>query len=132
MKKVMLVLFLLISTLGFTEETGLGIITVADLKAVGVKEENIKKAKELINEVASSYKLKTLEIEQLELQINKFVLDGSEKHLNEIDKLFDKIGAVEASISKERVRSQIKIQKLITQEQYVKAREIAIKRLNGK
>lgn len=131
MKKILLSLFLFISILGFAEDTGLGIITDKDLKAVGVKEENIKKAKDLMNEVATSYRLKTLEIEQLQLQINKYVLDGPEKYLDEIDKTFDKIGSIEASISKERIRSQIKIQKLITQEQYVKARELAVKRLNG-
>lgn len=125
MKKILLSLFLFISILGFAEDTGLGIIIDKDLKAVGVKEENIKKAKDLMNEVASSYRLKTLEIEQLQLQINKYVLDGPEKYLDEIDKTFDKIGSIEASISKERIRSQIKIQKLITQEQYVKARELA-------
>ncbi len=131
MKKIIVGLFFIISIFSFSEDLGLGIINASDLKAVGVKEENIKKARELMNEVANSYRLKTLEIEQLQLQINKYVLDGPEKYLNEIDRIFDKIGTIEAAISKERIRSQIKIQKLITQEQYVKAREIAIKRLNG-
>ena len=131
MKKILIGLFFVVSFFTFADDLGLGIINANDLKAVGVKEENIKKAKELMNEVASSYRLKTLEIEQLQLQINKYVLDGPEKYLNEIDQIFDKIGSIEAAISKERIRSQIKIQKLITQEQYVKAREIAIKRLNG-
>ncbi|MBQ3437589.1 MAG: hypothetical protein IJG31_03660, partial [Fusobacterium sp.] len=62
----------------------------------------------------------------------KYVLDGPEKSLKEIDEIFDKIGRLEAANSKERIRSQINIQKLITQEQYMKAREIAVKRLNGK
>lgn len=131
MKKYLISLFLIISIFSFSEETGLGIIIDSDLKAVGVKEENIKKAKQLMNEVATSYRLKSLEIEQLELQVNKYVLDGPEKSLKEIDEIFDKIGRLEAAISKERIRSQINIQKLITQEQYVRAREIAIKRLNG-
>lgn len=131
MKRFLVVLFLVISVFTFAEDLGLGIINANDLKAVGVKEENIKKAKELMNEVANSYRLKTLEIEQLQLQINKYVLDGPEKYLKEIDQIFDKIGSIEAAISKERIRSQIKIQKLITQDQYVKARELAIKRLNG-
>ncbi|WP_022819342.1 hypothetical protein [Fusobacterium russii] len=131
MKKFLIGLFFVVSVFTFAEDLGLGIINANDLKAVGVKEENIKKAKELMNEVANSYRLKTLEIEQLQLQINKYVLDGPEKYLTEIDQIFDKIGSIEAAISKERIRSQIKIQKLITQEQYVKARELAIKRLNG-
>lgn len=131
MKRFLIVLFFVISIFTFTDDLGLGIINANDLKAVGVKEENIKKAKELMNEVANSYRLKILEIEQLQLQINKYVLDGPEKYLKEIDEIFDKIGSIEATISKERIRSQIKIQKLITQDQYVKARELAIKRLNG-
>lgn len=131
MKRFLVGLFLVISVFTFAEDLGLGIINANDLKAVGVKEENIKKAKELMNEVANSYRLKILEIEQLQLQINKYVLDGPEKYLKEIDQIFDKIGSIEAAISKERIRSQIKIQKLITQDQYVKARELAIKRLNG-
>lgn len=131
MKKFLVGLFFIISAFTFAEDLGLGIINANDLKSVGVKEENIKKAKELMNEVANSYRLKTLEIEQLQLQINKYVLDGPEKYLKEIDQIFDKIGSIEAAISKERIRSQIKIQKLITQDQYVKARELAIKRLNG-
>lgn len=132
MRKYLIGLFFIISIFSFSEETGLGIIIDSDLKAVGVKEENIKKAKQLMSEVATSYRLKSLEIEQLELQINKYVLDGPEKSLKEIDEIFDKIGRLEAAISKERIRSQINIQKLITQEQYMKAREIAVKRLNGK
>lgn len=131
MKKILLCLFLIISIFAFSDENGLGIIEDNDLRAVGVKEENIKKAKTLMNEVASSYKLKVLEIKQLELQINKYVLDGPENFLKEIDEIFDKIGVIEAAISKERIRSQIKIQKYITQEQYMKAKEIAIKRLNS-
>lgn len=131
MKKILFCLFLLITSFSFADENGLGIIGDNDLRTVGVKEENIKKAKYLMNEVASSYKLKVLEIKQLELQINKYVLDGPEKYLKEIDEIFDKIGVIEASISKERIRSQIKIQKFITQEQYIKAKEIAIKRLNS-
>ena len=132
MRKYLIGLFFIISIFSFSEETGLGIIIDSDLKAVGVKEENIKKAKQLMSEVATSYRLKSLEIEQLELQINKYVLDGPEKSLKEIDEIFDKIGRLEAANSKERIRSQINIQKLITQEQYMKAREIAVKRLNGK
>ena len=131
MKKILYILFFMVSVLSFSNETGLGIIGDAELRQAGVKEENIKKAKALMNEVSSSYQLKTLEKRQLELQVNKYVLDGAEKYLTEIDKLFDKIGAIEASILKERVRSQIQMQKYITQEQYMKARELSIKRLNS-
>jgi len=112
------------------EENGLGIVEDADLKAAGVKVENIKKAKELMNQVANSYELRLLERKQLELQINKYILDGPEKYLKQIDEMFDKIGAIEATIMKERLRSQIQMKKYITTEQYMKAKEIAIKRLS--
>ena len=112
------------------EENGLGIVEDADLKAAGVKAENIKKAKELMNQVANNYELRLLERKQLELQINKYILDGPEKYLKQIDEMFDKIGAIEAAIMKERLRSQIQMKKYITTEQYMKAKEIAIKRLS--
>ncbi|VEH40148.1 Uncharacterised protein [Fusobacterium varium] len=40
------------------------------------------------------------------------------------------MGQIEASILKDRIRSQIEMQKYITQEQYMKARDIAIRRIN--
>ena len=70
------------------------------------------------------------ERKQLELQINKYILDGPEKYLKQIDEMFDKIGAIEATIMKERLRSQIQMKKYITTEQYMRAKEIAIKRLS--
>ena len=131
MRRIFCVLFLIFSMFAFAnEENGLGIVEDADLKAAGVKVENIKKAKELMNQVANSYELRLLERKQLELQINKYILDGPEKYLKQIDEMFDKIGAIEATIMKERLRSQIQMKKYITAEQYMKAKEIAIKRLS--
>ena len=131
MKRFFCFLFFLVSIFGFaSDENGLGIVEDADLRAAGVKSENIKKAKELMNQVASNYELRLLERKQLELQINKYILDGPEKYLKQIDEMFDKIGAIEAAIMKERLRSQIQMKKYITAEQYMKAKEIAIKRLS--
>ena len=130
MKKIFTMLFLSFSLFSFaSEENGLGIVDDADLKAVGVKVENIKKAKELMNQVSSNFQLKVLERRQLELQINKYVLDGPEKYMKQIDDMFDKIGAIEATILKERLKSQIQMKKYITTEQYMKAKEVALKRL---
>ena len=127
MKKFFCVLFFLVSIFGFaSDDNGLGIVDDADLRAAGVKSENIKKAKELMNQVASNYELRLLERKQLELQINKYILDGPEKYLKQIDEMFDKIGAIEAAIMKERLRSQIQMKKYITAEQYMKAKEIVI------
>ena len=67
---------------------------------------------------------------QIELQINKYILDNPEKYLKKIDELFDRMGAIEATIMKERLRSQIQMKKYISAEQYMKAKEIALKRLS--
>ena len=56
--------------------------------------------------------------------------EKEEKYLKQIDEMFDKIGEIEATIMKERLRSQIQMKKYITAEQYMKAKEIAIKRLS--
>ena len=131
MKKFFCVLFCLVSLFTFaSEENGLGIVDDADLRAAGVKAENIKKAKELVKQVASNYEFRLLERKQLELQINKYILENPEKYIKQIDEMFDKIGAIEATIMKERLRSQIQMKKYITAEQYMKAKEIAIKRLS--
>ena len=54
MKRFFCVLFCLVSLFTFaSEENGLGIVDDADLRAAGVKLENIKKAKELMNQVAN-------------------------------------------------------------------------------
>ena len=49
--------------------------------------------------------------------------------MKQIDDMFDKIGAIEATILKERLKSQIQMKKYITTEQYMKAKEVALKRL---
>ncbi len=109
---------------------GLGIVSDEDFLKVGVTPENIEKAKLMVNRVSTNYKMLVLEKKQLELEVNKYVLENPEANLEKIDILFDKIGAIEANILKDRIRSQIEMQKYITQEQYIKARDIAIRRLN--
>lgn len=120
---------LLFSTVIFASE-GLGIVSDEDFLKVGVTPENIEKAKLMVNRVSTNYKMLVLEKKQLELEVNKYVLENPEANLEKIDILFDKIGAIEANILKDRIRSQIEMQKYITQEQYIKARNIAIRRLN--
>ena len=113
---------LLFSTVIFASE-GLGIVSDEDFLKVGVTPENIEKAKLMVNRVSTNYKMLVLEKKQLELEVNKYVLENPEANL-------EKIGAIEANILKDRIRSQIEMQKYITQEQYIKARDIAIRRLN--
>lgn len=124
------VAMLLFSSLVLASE-GLGIVADEDFIKVGVAPENIEKAKSMVNKVSTDYKMLILEKKQLELEVNRYVLEGSEANLEKIDALFDRIGAIEATILKDRIRSQIEMQKYITQEQYIKARDIAIRRVNS-
>lgn len=121
---------LLFSTIIIASD-GLGIVSDEDFLKAGVAPENIEKAKLMVNRVSTNYKMLVLEKKQLELEVNKYVLEGSEANLEKIDALFDKIGVIEANILKDRIRSQIEMQKYITQDQYLKARDAAIRRLNA-
>lgn len=130
MKKILMAIFLTLTFISYADEEGFGIIGDTELKAVGVKVENIDKAKKLMKNAANSYKVKVLERRQLELQVNEFVLDNPEKNLLKIDALFDKMSKIDSDIMKERIRNQIQMQKYITQEQYTKAKELAVKKMN--
>lgn len=131
MRKFLSSLFILaISSLALANNDGLGIVSDEDFKKVGVSQENIDKAKGMVGKVSTSYKMLLLEKKQLELEVNKYVLEGAEQNLSQIDILFDKMGQIEANILKDRIRSQIEMQRYITQEQYMRARDIAIRRLN--
>lgn len=131
MRKFLSSLFIVaVSSLALANNDGLGIVSDEDFKKVGVSQENIDKAKGMVGKVSTSYKMLLLEKKQLELEVNKYVLEGAEQNLAQIDVLFDKMGQIEANILKDRIRSQIEMQKYITQEQYMRARDIAIRRLN--
>lgn len=130
MKKIIYFLVIVLCSTKIIASEGLGIVSDEDFLKVGVTSENVEKAKMMVNRVSTNYKMLILEKKQLELEVNKYVLEGPEANLEKIDAIFDKIGAIEASILKDRIRSQIEMQKYITQEQYLKARDIAIKRLN--
>lgn len=130
MKKIFSFVTMLVCSSIILASEGLGIVSDEDFLKVGVAPENIEKAKVMVNKVSTSYKMLILEKKQLELEVNKYVLEGPEANLEKIDALFDRIGAIEASILKDRIRSQIEMQKYITQEQYIKARDMAIRRLN--
>ena len=71
-----------------------------------------------------------LERREIELKINKLMMENPAKNLSTLDTLFDRIGVIEAKILKDKVRSQIEMQKYISQDQYVQARELSIQRLN--
>lgn len=130
MKKIILILLLLISCVSFAD-SDFGLIKESELIAVGVKKENIKKAKDLVSSVENSYKLKVLERKKLEIEVNKLIVSDPSANLKQIDELFDKIAIIDADIMKERIRSQIEMKKYITNDQYNKARDLANKRLQG-
>lgn len=130
MKNIIYFLVIVLCSTTAIAAEGLGIVSDEDFLKVGVTSENVEKAKMMVNRVSTNYKMLILEKKQLELEVNRYVLEGAEANLEKIDAIFDKIGTIEASILKDRIRSQIEMQKYITQEQYLKARDIAIRRLN--
>ena len=107
----------------------LGIITDEDFAQVGVSKEKVIKAKEIIANSKNRYDYLVLDRRSKELEINKCILEGVEKNWDKINKLSEEIGVIEGKIIKERIKSQYEAQKYISQEQYLKAREIAIERL---
>lgn len=111
-------------------ESEFGIIQDTELKKVGVNEANLTQAKSVIRRAENSYKMLVLEKREIELKINKLMLDAPAKNLSTLDTLFDRLGAIESKILKDRVRSQIEMQKYITQDQYTQARELAVQRLS--
>lgn len=131
MRRYIYVFFLLAVSISTLANGALGIVEDEDLLKVGVTQENINKAKETIENVGTSYKLALLEKKQTELEVNKYMLSGTDEYVEEIEKLFDKMGEIEATILKDRYRSQREIRKYITQDQYIKARENALKRMGN-
>ncbi|MBC2855945.1 MAG: hypothetical protein RR191_03350 [Cetobacterium sp.] len=132
MSKIFTSIFFLILTLSSFGNEGLGIIADDDFKNVGVPQENINQVKQIISEASSKYKLLILDRKSLEIEVNKCILDNPKKNLDKLDELADQLGAIEASIIKDKFRYQIAVQEYISTEQYIKAREIALKRLQSK
>ena len=85
----------------------------------------------MIEKASIKYKTLLLERRQAELEVNKCLLEGAESNLSKIDELFDKMGQIEASIYKDRIRRQIEMKNYITQDQYMAARDAAIKRMEN-
>ena len=131
MRKLFYYIVVLVCSSVVYASEGLGIISDEDFKKVGVSKENIENAKIMVDKVSINYQMLLLEKKQLELEVNKYVLEGPEENLEKIDAIFDKIGLIETNILKNRIRSQIQMQKYISQEQYLKARDLAIKRINS-
>lgn len=131
MRRYIYVFFLLAVSVSTLANGALGIVEDEDLLKVGVTQENINRAKETIENVGTSYKLALLEKKQTELEVNKYMLSGTDEYVEEIEKLFDKMGEIEATILKDRYRSQREIRKYITQDQYIKARENALQRMGN-
>lgn len=124
---------LLGSTLMANDNTteSLGVITDKDFAQIGVTKESVIKAKEIIQKSRNRYEYLLLDRRSKELEINKCILEGVEKNWSKIEELTDQIGKIEADILKDRIKSQYEVQKYINQEQYLKAREVAIRRIES-
>lgn len=130
MRKWLVYIGFICSSMVMYAESEFGIIQDIELKIVGVNEANLTQAKSVIQRAENSYKMLVLEKREIELKINKLMLDGPAKNLSTLDALFDRLGTIESKILKDRVRSQIEMQKYITQDQYTQARELAVQRLS--
>ncbi len=131
LKKYILIFTVLFGTLSFgdTNSENLGMITEEDFAKVGVTKEKILQAKEIINNSRNKCEYLLLDKKSKELEINKYILAGIEKNWNKVYKLIDEIGEIEAEILKDKIRAQYEAQQCISQDQYLKARDIAIKRI---
>lgn len=132
MRNIIYILLTLVCSTNIFANTALGIVADDDFLKVGVAPEKVNKAKAMVEKVTTNYKMLMLEKKQLELEVNRLILEGAEQNLSRIDAIFDRMGVIEATILKDRIRSQIEMQNYITQEQYIKARDYAVKRLEGK
>lgn len=130
MKKYLLYITFILSAFTAFAEGEFGIIQDSELKKVGVTAANLEKAKTVITQAETKFKLLVLERKELELKANKLIMEGPSKNLGALEKIFDRIGDIEAEVMKDKVKSQIEMQKYISQEQYKQARELAVQRLN--
>lgn len=110
-------------------DKSLGIVLDEDFKKVGVSIENIDRAKAIMEKTSHEFKKLSLERQALEIRVSQLMLDGAEKNIDKLDEVFDKLGAIEASFYKQRVKSQVEMFKHISQEEYTKARAVAIARM---
>lgn len=129
MKKIVLMLFIFILSVPMFATGGIGIVRDDDFRSVGVSQENIDKVKEIIKEASTKYKMKTLDKKALEIEINRYILDGTEKNIGKLNELVEKVGIVDTEIIKDRLKYQVEVQKYITTEQYLKAREKSLERI---
>ena len=128
-KEVVGAIFTFLSVFSFSNNDGLGIVSAEDFLKAGVSRENVKRAQGVLSNTSNKYKVLLLDKQKVEIEINQMIILGVEKHWNEIDKLADRLGCIEAEMIKDRLRGQVEMQRYITQEQYFKAREIAVERL---
>ena len=128
-KQIVLVLIAVMSMAALSAtRIAIGTIYEEDFRSVGGSEQNIGKAKGVILEANKKHQLLMLERQQLELEINKYMLEGSQENWDEISGVFDKLGSIEAELMKNKLKSQIEIRKYISEEQYIKARSEAVRR----
>lgn len=129
MKKIAMGLLIFILSIPSLASSGVGIVKDEDFRAVGVSQENIDRVKTIITEASTQYKLKTLDKKALEIEINRYILDGTEKNLDKLNELVEKVGVVDAEIIKDRLKYQVEVQKYISTDQYLKARELSLEKM---
>lgn len=116
-------------TLSYGSDNTFGIVVDDDFYKAGVKRENLEKAKLIMESTTREFKKLSLDKQKLEIDINQLLLDGPEKNLTKLDNIFDELGRIEASVYKKKIRSQLEMYKYISKEEYMKARNFAIERI---
>jgi hypothetical protein len=97
-----------------------------ELTAVGISNEKMIKAQNILNVALKKHRIMLIELDQKELEINKLLIEDPEKNWFQINKLFDEIGQINANIKKNQLKAQIEVRKYISKEDYLKAKELYI------
>ena len=61
-----------------------------ELTTIGISNENIKNAKEILTAAMKKQRILVIELEQKELEINKLLIDDPEKNWFRINQLFER------------------------------------------
>lgn len=95
-----------------------------ELSTIGISNENIESAKNILNTALKKHRIMLIELDQKELEINKLLIDNPEKNWFKINQLFDEIGQINANMKKNQLKTQIDVRKYITKEEYLKAKDL--------
>lgn len=95
-----------------------------ELSTIGISDENIENAKNILNTALKKHRIMLIELDQKELEINKLLIDDPEKNWFKINQLFDEVGQINANMKKNQLKTQIDVRKYISKEEYLRAKDL--------